>query len=161
MDYLKLRLEPDVILRKKCVKVEQIDRSVFDLVNGMIACMEHFKGIGLAASQVGQTHRLFVTHAPNDIVRVFINPTILFTSLEEVEVQEGCLSIPTIFATLSRARDITVQAHDQHGTPFRIDASGMLARVVLHEYDHLDGILFWDYLSSKKRKKIEKKYHAR
>jgi len=160
MDGLTLRLEPDAILRTVCKEVREINGDIFQLVKDMIACMQYNQGIGLAAPQVGYRHRLFVTQAPHDALRVFINPTILATSPEKCEIQEGCLSIPTIYGVISRAREITVEAHDQYGIPFKISVDSMLARVILHEYDHLEGVLFWDHLSSKKRKNLQKQYRA-
>ena len=155
-----MRVEPDKILRAVCDSVDAIDDDIRRLIEQMVVCMDTYKGIGLAAPQVGRTHRLFVTHAPQDQVRVFINPTILSTSQDQVEIQEGCLSIPETYGFVVRSRNVTVQAYDQRGAPFVLEATGMVARVILHEHDHLEGVLFWDHLTPKKRRKLQAQYRA-
>lgn len=155
---LQLRTEPDPILRTVCDEVSAIDDELRELIKGMVICMDYHDGIGLAASQVGLPCHLFVTHAPGDKVRVFINPAIISTSEQQVEIEEGCLSIPRIYSDVSRSRDIIVQAHNEDGQQFSLEATGMVARVILHEYDHLKGVLFWDYLSIAKRKRLQARY---
>lgn len=155
---LQLCLEPDPILRTVCEEVSEIGREVRALVQGMIVRMDASNGIGLAAPQVGRKMRLFVTRAPEDRARVFINPILISTSQQEVEIEEGCLSIPLIYAALTRPRDIIVQAYDEQGRGFSLEATGMLARVILHEHDHLEGVLFWDHLSPKQRARLQRQY---
>lgn len=155
---LRLRLEPDPVLRVVCEEVSEIGREVGVLVQGMIARMDASNGVGLAAPQVGRKMRLFVTRAPGDRARVFINPTLISASQKEVEMEEGCLSIPGIYAALTRPSDIIVQAYDEQGRGFSLEATGMLARVVLHEQDHLEGVLFWDHLPLKQRTRLQKQY---
>lgn len=161
MTELQIRMEPDKILRTVCQEVSRIDNETMELVRQMISCMDSQQGVGLAAPQVGLTQQLFVTRAPQEHARVFVNPTILSVSPQEIELQEGCLSIPNSYGMLFRPRDVTVQARDQHGTPFVLQTTGMLARIILHEYDHLQGVLFWDHLSEKKRAQLQTQYRKR
>jgi peptide deformylase len=128
------------------------------LIDDMFETMYAAPGIGLAASQV-DVHRRFmvidVTEA-HDRPLVFGNPTITARAGEQV-YQEGCLSVPGIFADVTRANEITVQALDRHGQPFELHVDGLLAVCVQHEMDHLDGKLFVDYLSPLKREMVRKK----
>jgi peptide deformylase len=127
----------------------------------MIDVLHEGKGVGLAGPQVGLMKRIFVVHVDRDIPRIFINPTITMTSQEQVKYEEGCLSIPGIYADVIRPENIQVQAWNERGRPFTLDASGILARVILHEYDHLEGMLFIDRLSEPKRKKVVAKWEKR
>lgn len=149
------------VLRKQAALVPDIDHKIVDLANAMIDAMHEGKGIGLAAPQVGVLKRLFVAHVEGDEPRVFINPQILQTSIEEVVYEEGCLSIPGIYADVSRPAEIIVQAWNRHGRPFTIEAKGLLARVVLHENDHLNGVLFLDHIDEKKRNRLVNQYNRK
>ncbi|MFQ3547068.1 MAG: peptide deformylase, partial [Termitinemataceae bacterium] len=121
-------------------------------------------GIGLAGPQVGLLQRIFIVHIEGETPRVFINPTIIGTSPEQSQYEEGCLSIPGMYADVNRPEKITIQAWNERGRPFTLDAEGLLARVIQHEYDHLEGVLFIDRLSELKRKRLialyEKKMRA-
>jgi peptide deformylase len=108
---------------------------------------------------VGSLLRLFVTHVPDDKPRVFINPDIIETSLEEWKYEEGCLSIPGLNADVVRPAGVTVQAWNEKGRPFRVDADGLVGRVIQHEQDHLNGVLFIDKLSGRKRSRLLKGYN--
>lgn len=149
---------PDELLRAKSEPVEDIDGETKQLALDMIDTMHEGNGIGLAGIQVGVARRLFVVHVAKDTPRVFINPEILETSVEEVEYEEGCLSIPGIYADVRRSAAVKIQAWNERGKPFKLDADGLLARVILHEFDHLNGVLFLDYLSDRKRDKLLKQY---
>ncbi len=149
---------PDELLRRKSDPVADIDDEVKQLALDMIDAMHAGNGIGLAGIQVGAEKRLFVVHVAKDNPRVFINPEILETSLEEVEYEEGCLSIPGVYADVRRSAAVKIQAWNERGRPFKLDAEGLLARVILHEYDHLNGVLFLDYLSERKREKLLRQY---
>ena len=142
------------VLRKKAEPGNEIDQEVKDLVADMIATLKDAKGLGLAAPQVGESKRIFILDlSPVDLtedVRVFINPEIIEAS-GEVTMEEGCLSFPGIFQKLSRPEYVRVKALDLTGDEFQLEADGILARAILHEYDHLDGKLFIDYLSSVSR----------
>jgi peptide deformylase len=124
----------------------------------MVEAMHGARGIGLAGPQIGRLERLFVVHVPDDEVRTFINPRITATSPDESKYEEGCLSIPGVYADISRPRAISVEAWDAEGTFFTLDAEGLLARVILHEYDHLEGTLFLDHLSTRRRERLLRTY---
>jgi peptide deformylase len=102
---------------------------------------------------VGFLKRIFVTHAEGDEIRVFINPSIIWTSQEQSNIEEGCLSIPGFWAVVKRPGKIKIQAWNEKGRAFTLEVSGMLARVIQHEYDHLEGILFIDRINEAKREK--------
>jgi peptide deformylase len=156
MNVIKLGNEQ---LRKKSEPVKNINADYESLALDMIETLHSHGGIGLAAPQVGILERMFVIHVENDSPRVFINPSIIETSEETVAFEEGCLSIPGVYCDVKRPKFISVQAWNEKGKPFTInDASGILARVILHESDHLDGVLFIDHLSEAKRDRILEKY---
>ena len=146
------------LLKQKATTVTEINDELIKTFNIMLEVMESDKGIGLAGPQIGIMKRIFVTHAEGDVKRFFINPSILETSLETSKMEEGCLSIPKIYATVVRAKEIKIQAWNEKGRPFTLEASGLLARVILHEYDHLEGILFLDRLTEAKRQRLIEKY---
>jgi peptide deformylase len=146
------------LLRQKAVKIDLIDDEIVNLSKQLLEILKTDKGVGVAAPQVGVMKRIFVVHVQDDIERVFINPSILETSHETHKYEEGCLSIPGIYANVVRPDTIKIQAWNEKGKPFTIEASGILARVILHEYDHLEGVLFLDRLPEKKREKLIAKY---
>jgi len=151
MSQLKLVVHPDELLRDKSEKIQDIDGEIAALAEAMIEKMHEARGIGLAGVQVGHLDRLFVTHVDRDKPRVFINPSIIETSVEMVDYDEGCLSIPAIYADVTRPEMIRVQAWNERGRPFTLDAEGILARVIQHELDHLNGVLFIDHLKDRVR----------
>ncbi|HBG65798.1 MAG TPA: peptide deformylase [Treponema sp.] len=135
------------ILREKCVPVapEEIDDSMRKLLEEMFKTMESANGVGLAAPQVGIAKRFFVIVADDGVRRVFINPEITGTSDDAVDYEEGCLSIPGEYENIKRPSKVSVSALNEHGKRFFLEnADGLLARVIQHEYDHLDGILYID-----------------
>ena len=140
----------DPVLREKAKPVEKIDRNIKNLVADMIATLKHANGLGLAAPQVGESFRIFIIDISalelTESVRVFINPEILETS-GEVLMEEGCLSFPGIYQKVTRSERALVRATDLEGKQFTLNASGMLARAILHEFDHLEGKLFIDYIT--------------
>ncbi len=146
------------ILHRKASVIPDIDENIEHLAQAMLEAMYFGKGIGLAGPQVGELKRLFVCHVPEDEPRVFINPEIIATSPEQVPYEEGCLSIPGIYADIARSSRVQVQAWNIDGKPFTLEAEGLLARVIQHEYDHLNGILFVDHLNEKKRNRVLKDY---
>jgi peptide deformylase len=149
------------VLRKKCASIAVFDKKLEDLTVAMIDAMHESDGIGLAGPQVGVEKRLFVCHVPDDEPRVFINPDIIGTSQELSPYEEGCLSIPGVYSEIIRPNSITVQAWNLEGKPFRMEVSGILARVIQHEMDHLKGVLFIDHLTEKKRQRIVSQYERR
>jgi peptide deformylase len=120
----------------------------------MFGALYEGRGVGLAGPQVGLLKRIFVVHVEGNIPRVFINPSIIETSPETVKYEEGCLSLPGVWADVIRPRTVKIQAWNERGRPFTMETEGVLARVILHEYDHLEGVLFIDRLSEPKRNRI-------
>jgi peptide deformylase len=151
----------DPLLKKTSALVPDINGNIASLVGEMFDAMDRARGLGLAAVQVGELIRLFVTLVPRDTPRVFINPDILETSIQEVPYEEGCLSIPGLNADVKRPASVRVQAWNQKGRPFALDAEGLLARVIQHEMDHLNGILFIDRLEPKKRSRLITEYQEK
>ena len=128
------------------------------LAKEMIETLYAGEGIGLAGPQVGLPERIFVINLGDGNPLVFINPSIVETSQEILKYEEGCLSIPGIYTDVMRPRAVKVQAWNEKGRPFTLEADGLLARVILHEYDHLEGILFIDRIPAQKRDRILAKF---
>jgi peptide deformylase len=149
------------ILRQKADKIEKIDEEIEKLSEQMLEILVRDKGVGLAGPQLGIMKRIFVVHVEGDKKRVFINPSIIETSHETCKYEEGCLSIPGIYANVIRSESIKMQAWNEKGRPFTLEASGLIARIILHEYDHLEGILFLDRLTENKKKMLIAKYEKK
>lgn len=132
------------VLRQVAVPVPEVNDEIRQLAEDMFETMIDANGVGLAAPQIGKSIRMFVLIADDDVKRVFINPQIIKTSEEVCDYDEGCLSIPQVYETISRPAMVTVQALNEKGKPFTLEAEGFLARIIQHEYDHLDGILYID-----------------
>ena len=132
-----------------------------EIVQQMLEATKSGKGVGLAGPQIGLLQRIFVVNIEGDVPRVFINPSIIETSQDTSKYEEGCLSIPGIWADVIRPKTVKVQAWNEKGRPFTLEAGGILARVILHEYDHLEGVLFIDRLPEIKRKRILEKIAKR
>ena len=132
------------VLRQVAVPVPEVNDEIRQLAEDMFETMIDANGVGLAAPQIGKSIRMFVLIADDDVKRVFINPQIIKTSEEVCDYDEGCLSIPQVYETISRLAMVTVQARNEKGKPFTLEAEGFLARIIQHEYDHLDGILYID-----------------
>ena len=152
---------PDPRLRTKAAPVDPArigDSDFQQLLDDMFETMYDEPGIGLAASQVDVHQRFMVIDVSEDKTRplVFINPEIAARSGEQV-YQEGCLSVPGIFADVTRANEITVKAIGRDGEAFELTTDGLLAVCIQHEMDHLEGKLFIDYLSPLKREMVRKK----
>lgn len=149
---------PDPLLRRKAAAVETVDGQVAALVDDMLETMYAAPGIGLAATQVDVHRRIVVIDVSDegDSPITLINPELLISE-GEVEMQEGCLSIPGIYENIKRPGAVRVRAVDREGEPFELDAEGLLAVCIQHEIDHLDGKLFVDYLSPLKRNRIRRK----
>lgn len=145
-------------LARTAVPVGSFDSALAELIKDMFETLDANPGIGLAAPQIGVNLRLFVIKLDDGIPRVFINPEITATSAERSMYEEGCLSIPGLWADVSRPKAVSVFAYDAKGRPFNLDAEGLLARCIQHEYDHLDGKLFIDRLSPHKREGAVRQY---
>ena len=157
----KILTEPNKILREKSMPVEKIDEDLQKLMDDMLETMYAAPGIGLAAIQVGVPKRVIVLDiAPKDEPRnpiFFVNPEIIKKSDNNSTYEEGCLSVPGQFAEIDRPDKCHIKYLDYHGQPKEIKAEGMLATCIQHEMDHLEGILFIDYLSKLKKSMIIKK----
>jgi len=141
---LKILQEKDPILRKKAEPVKNPGSpEVKELIADMIATMVEIKGVGLAAPQVGASYRIFTANVENKIF-VFINPEVKDFSSDKIPFEEGCLSVPKIWGPVVRPKKLTIKALNENGKPFKIRAKGLLARVIQHEMDHLNGGLFID-----------------
>jgi peptide deformylase len=162
--------EPNKILRQKSLLVEKIDQDLQKLMDDMLDTMYAAPGIGLAAIQVGVPKRVIVldigwrdkSEEQNDNGEnwnpiFFLNPEIIDKSLNNFTYEEGCLSVPGQFAEIDRPDKCHVKYLDYYGQPKEIKAEGMLATCIQHEIDHLEGILFIDYLSKLKKSMIIKK----
>jgi peptide deformylase len=149
---------PDRRLRTVAKPVIRVDDGLHRLIDDMFETMYAAPGIGLAASQVDVHQRLLVLDVSenHDAPMVFVNPEILASEGDQV-YQEGCLSVPGIYADVHRAEHIRVRALDRDGNPFESDAHGLLAVCIQHEMDHLVGKMFVDYLSPLKREMVKKK----
>ena len=154
-----IRMYGDPVLREDCDPVEQIDASVTELITDLRDTMYDADGIGLAAPQVGVPVRVFVYDIRDPEVEpgVLVNPEITMFSDDRVPYDEGCLSVPGITEVVERPRAIRFRYRDLDGRDHERQAEGLLARVVQHEIDHLDGILFVDRLSLIKKQLLRKK----
>ncbi len=151
----------DPVLRKKGKLVSNIDQEIVDLSKNMIETSLDARGAGLAANQVGVPLSLFVVDlgidkGEHNLVTV-VNPVITATEGEEI-AEEGCLSIPEIFAEVKRYRAVELKGLDLDGNEVRYEAEGYLARAFQHEMEHLEGTLFWDHLGKVKRDLLKRKF---
>ncbi len=157
----KILIEPDPILRKKCEPLETVDKETKKLMDDMLETMYAAPGIGLAAIQVGILKRLVVidiSKAEEKKNPIFlINPQIIHKSKKTSVYEEGCLSLPGQFAEIERPAECTLKFVDYNGREKELKVDGLLATCVQHEVDHLNGILFIDYLSKLKKDMIIKK----
>ena len=163
--------EPNKILRQKSILVEKVDQDLQNLMDDMLETMYAAPGIGLAAIQVGVPKRVIVldigwrdkSEDQNEKKEerrnpmYFVNPEIIEKSLNNLTYEEGCLSVPGQFAEIDRPDKCHIKYLDYYGEPKEIKAEGMLATCIQHEMDHLEGILFIDYLSKLKKSMIIKK----
>ena len=157
----KIIIEPDSLLRKKSHSLEKVDDELKKLMDDMLETMYSAPGIGLAAVQVGVLKRLVVIDLSKDDQKkeplFFVNPKITFQSKKTSVYEEGCLSLPGHFAEIERPAECHIKYIDYDGKSKELQASGLLATCIQHEIDHLDGILFIDYLSKLKKDMIIKK----
>ncbi|ADC62995.1 peptide deformylase [Allochromatium vinosum] len=158
MAILDILTFPDPRLRQKARPVEQVDDQIRRLVDDMLETMYAAPGIGLAATQVDVQRQIIVIDVSegHDTPLCFINPRLVAREGTE-QMDEGCLSVPGFFETVTRAERVTVEALDRDGKPFKLDADGLLAVCIQHEMDHLDGKLFVDHISILKRQRIRHK----
>jgi len=147
MAVLPIRTLPDSVLRTKAKRVRFIDNSIRKLIDDMIDTMHQANGVGLAANQVGVPLRVVVVQMPEQEVLVLINPEMVRRS-EEQEMEEGCLSVPGYKGQLKRSVAVVVKGLNRQGKEIRIKGDGLLAHVLQHELDHLNGTLYLDRLES-------------
>ena len=152
MSLLKLHLLGSPVLRQRSPEITAVDDDLRRLIADMFETMDAAHGVGLAANQVGSTRRVAVVSADEHRFAM-INPVIVESEGRDT-AEEGCLSIPDIFADVTRPERIVLEALDADGERFRLEATGLTARAIQHELDHLDGILFLDHLGPIKRKML-------
>ena len=153
---------PDPVLKQVSAPITEIDGDLQTLLDDMLETMYEAPGIGLAANQIGLAKRIAVVDVakedePKNPI-FLINPEIIWSSDEKSVYQEGCLSIPEFFEDVERPAQVRVRHLDREGNSQEFDADGVLATCVQHEIDHLNGILFIDYLSRLKRDRVMKKF---
>jgi len=143
----------DPVLRSKARPIEVFDDALRDEISGMAALMHDSMGIGLAATQVGTLHRVLVYRVEHDSsINALINPELEWSGREKETMEEGCLSLPGVHVDVERPVDVRVRAQDERGEPIVVEASGLEARVIQHEMDHLDGVLILDRTPRDQRK---------
>ena len=170
MTIQKILTEPNKILREKSLRVENVDKDIQRLMDDMLETLYAAPGIGLAAIQVGVAKRVIVMDISRDRDKdkdkdkepkknpmYFVNPEIIWKSEDKFTYEEGCLSVPNQFAEIDRPKQCHVKYLDYNGYPQELKADGLLATCIQHEIDHLEGILFIDYLSKLKKEMIIKK----
>ena len=161
MTIKKILTEPDPFLRQKSTKVEEVNDEIQTLMNDMLETMYNAPGIGLAAIQIGVPKRVIVMDISRDGEKknplYFVNPEIITNSNNDAAYEEGCLSVPGQFAEINRPDKCKIKYLDYNNNEKILDAEGLLATCIQHEMDHLEGILFIDYLSKLKKSMIVKK----
>ena len=162
----KILTEPNKILRQKSLKVENVNKDIQQLMDDMLETLYAAPGIGLAAIQVGVAKRVIVMDInrdrdpekePKKNPMYFVNPEITWKSEDKFTYEEGCLSVPNQFAEIERPKFCHVKHLNYNGQPQELKADGLLATCIQHEIDHLEGVLFIDYLSKLKKEMIIKK----
>jgi peptide deformylase len=158
-----VRIYGDPVLRQKAADVSAFDETLRELVNDMRETMASYRGVGLAANQVGVLQRVLVVDVPLDdethARHTLVNPVVTARAGSET-AEEGCLSIPGIYQDVARSRHLEVTALDEFGRPLQLECEGYLARAILHEIDHLDGVLFVDRLSPLRRQFLRRALEA-
>lgn len=160
MSLLKIKIYGNPVLRRMSEEVESIDDDIRKFVDDMFDTMYAADGVGLAAPQVGISKRIFIIDVsevdgePQEPM-AFINPKIIWKSDRTNIIEEGCLSIPGIREDVKRSEEVEVEALNEKGEPVHYKAKGLFARAILHENDHLNGVLFVDYLGSVRRMMIK------
>ena len=168
MTIRKILTEPNKILREKSLAVENVDKDIQRLMDDMLETLYAAPGIGLAAIQIGVAKRVIVMdisrsrdgdkdEEPKKNPMYFVNPEIIWKSKDKFTYEEGCLSVPNQFAEIDRPKQCHVTYLDYNGQSQKLKADGLLSICIQHEIDHLEGILFIDYLSKLKKEMIIKK----
>ena len=165
MSIRPVRIYGDPVLRQKAAEVSAFDDELWRLAADLHETMAAYRGVGLAANQIGVAQRVAVVDVPIDeqghAVFTLVNPVIEPRSRSGSETsEEGCLSIPGLYEDITRSLKVHVRAQDEYGKPFELDAEGYLARAIQHEIDHLDGVLFVDRLSPLRRQFLRRALEA-
>lgn len=160
MAFLSIKVHPDPVLRVKCATVETFDEELGRLAKDMIQTMNAAPGVGLAACQVGREIRMAIVDpsAGEDpkALHVLVNPEVVEKRGREVD-DEGCLSIPGITEKVARPAYVKIEAQDLEGEPFVLEGEGLMSRVIYHEVDHLNGVLFIDHLTGLRKERVRRK----
>ncbi|MFQ5987650.1 MAG: peptide deformylase [Dehalococcoidia bacterium] len=160
MAVLPIILYPDSPLRRKSKRVRNIDGSIQRLIDDMVETLHHARGVGLAAPQIGVPLRVVVIELPGEETLALVNPQIVKRSGERT-VEEGCLSIPGYRGEIKRSAKVTAKGLERRGREVRIRGEGLMAQALEHEIDHLNGVLYVDYLESmEKLSKVEAEAEA-
>ncbi|MCF4150409.1 peptide deformylase [Dethiosulfovibrio sp. F2B] len=154
-----IRIYPDPVLREPTREIERFDDDFRSFLKEMESLMYEYDGVGLAAPQVGESLKVAVI-AYEGKLYVLVNPRIVDYDGRQMD-QEGCLSFPGIFEDVARPASVVVEAQDENGEPYSVEAEGFLARAMCHEIDHLNGKLMIDHLSPMKREMVKKKLKKR
>ena len=161
MEKFDILTYPDKTLGRQTSPLENIDGQVQKMIDGMANTMYNAPGIGLAAIQVGWEKSVLIydisPREENRDLHVLVNPKIVTQEGQIISENEGCLSVPDFRADVKRSEYVTVEGHDREGNPIRLDAEGLLAIVLQHEIDHLNGTLFIEHLSSLKRQMYKRR----
>ena len=157
---LDIRTFGDPVLKTRAAPVDSFDESLVRLTQDMLATMRDNEGVGLAANQVGRLKRVLVA-AIEDEEYVIINPVLTNAAETTESVSEGCLSIPAIQVDVERPIAVTVSGQDVSGNPLQLEASDLLARILQHEVDHLDGVLILDRTDRQSRKAAMREWRER
>ncbi len=143
----------DPVLRATALPVDRFDERLRQEIERMGELMHDALGVGLAATQVGVLHRVLVYRAyPEDPLTALVNPLLLWSSEEQQSAEEGCLSLPGVHVEVERAARVRVQGQDGNGDALELEAEGLVARIIQHEIDHLDGVLILDRIPRQARK---------
>ncbi|MBP6443089.1 MAG: peptide deformylase [Gemmatimonadales bacterium] len=156
MAVLDIHLLGSPVLRERAAEIAVVDDALRAFIDDMFETMNVACGVGLAANQVGSTQRVAIIDAEGQTFAM-INPRIVAATGKESK-EEGCLSIPEVYAEVVRPDSVILEALNEKGEPFRLEATGLVARAIQHEIDHLDGILFIDHLSPLKRQMLVKRW---
>lgn len=162
MSILPITIYGDKILREKTKPVSDVDIQTIKEIKAMFATMRNANGIGLAANQVGLNKSIFVIDvSPVEGYEkikpiVMINPKIILTSDDKIQMEEGCLSVPNLRAGVIRPKEIKVAYQDTDMNELTLEANELFARVIQHEFDHLQGVFFTDKISEEEKKKVKK-----
>jgi len=161
MNKLDILTFPDKTLSRQTSPLDNIDGKVQEMIDGMANTMYDAPGVGLAAIQVGWEKSVLIYDiSPREESRelnVLVNPKIVTREGQIISENEGCLSVPDFRADVKRSEFVTVEGHDREGNPLRLDAEGLLAIVLQHEIDHLNGTLFIEHISSLKRQMYKRR----